>query len=124
MLLIYPFGLLQLPLINLGVVWFWLLTGGQLKTLPSLSESWPALVSVLLAGLVWLSISKFRLLPSRILTILQNLASLRWLYRIAGFTLRLLAQILNSGNAVLEGRGGIFWSLLLLTLVFALLYQS
>lgn len=125
MVLIYPAGLLLLPVLNLGAVGFGYLAGDISEiTLPPLSESWPALVSALLAGLVWVLISKYHFKPSKILSALQNLTSLNWLYRIAGFSLRLLGQILYSGNAVMEGRGGIFWSLLLLTLVFALLYQS
>jgi hypothetical protein len=125
MLLIYPSGLLLLPLINLIIVWYGIQLGEySAGLLPSLNASWPALIGLLAAGLVWLLIRENRFLPYKILPLLRKFTSLGWLYKLTGSSLRLSSQVFDTWDAFMEGRGGIFWSLLLLTLVFALLYQS
>jgi hypothetical protein len=55
---------------------------------------------------------------------LQSTFSLEWLYRQLWVAYRYMSRPVGFINLVLEGEGGLLWTMLLLTLLIALLLQT
>jgi len=114
---IYPLGLILLPLIQILLgLWGW--EGAR-----QLGLWWAALTVLGLAALLaWIAI-KFLTRLNRPATSSRwgDILRLDWLYRAAWAVYRLLGQISNVISSTLEGDGGVLWSFVILVLVLSLL---
>lgn len=125
-LLMYPFGLALLPVTHFILAYF----GDQsfqthsFKFPGQIYKSWPGIAAALLGIIFWLLYERFYALLTRPLSMLDSFFSLEWFYRIIKIIYSAADRTLNFGNAIFEGRGGIFWSILLLVLVIALIIQT
>lgn len=121
---VYPWGLSLLPLAQFLIL-IWGIPGlrNDQGAFPSLAQSWPSLVSLVLAAplLVWLRGGHQPL--ERLVTALRKTFSFAWLYRILWVIYRSAGRLGSLIERIFEGEGGILWTLLLLTLLLALLVQ-
>lgn len=131
---IYPLGLALNPLALFVVAW-WSPLGlaralgvarsfGETQELPSLSASWPSFAALILVGvlIVWDRIGPRP--PALVGKILGRLFSFGWLYRFLWWVYHSIRRAVAFVNLILEGEGGILWTLLLLTLLLSLLAQQ
>jgi len=122
---IYPLGLALLPaaqfiIVLLGQV----LSTGSASSPPTLIESWPGLAACAFALLIiFLGGRGFSVSPGVIST-LRAIISPEWVYRSLRYVHHSLGRLFTFFSSTLEGRGGILWSILLLTLLISLLVQS
>lgn len=115
--IVYPFGLLLLPLVHLSFVWFYL---PQTDEIPIMGWILGPLICVLaLAGFLWQRRGvKFPgLIFDRIITFL----SLGWLFSLVKIFYDYLSSLFRFISSVLEGEGGLLWVLLWIVLFLALL---
>ena len=128
--IIYPWGLVLLPLVHLAITLgtsFQVNMSNELKH-PGLLESWPAMVSLALCGLmIFLANTRFagrrRTAAVPIHAALQSFISMGWFYRLLWSLYHWLRRIFFLLAALLEGPAGILWALVLLTLLLSLLIQ-
>jgi hypothetical protein len=126
---IYPLGLLVLPLTQALVFWWAPPPGpGIARSYPGPLASWSGAAAILLASaLVW---SRSNLaqrgvkIPSELPTAFQTVFSLDWLYRGLWSVFRLAGQAVDFISLVLEGEGGFLWTLLILTLLLSFLLRA
>jgi hypothetical protein len=122
---IYPLGLALLPaaqfiIVLLGQV----LSTGSASSPPTLIESLPGLAACAFALLIiFLGGHGFSVSPGVIST-LRAIISPEWIYHSLRNVHHSLGYLFVFFNTTLEGRGGILWSILLLTLLISLLVQS
>jgi hypothetical protein len=121
---IYPLGLALMPFAHV-VIALW---GRPNVTEPaqaqlSLIASWPAVSALVLAGGMLIFGSRFPDLPAKAMKVLQQAFSFNWLYNLLWSLYHLFRQWITFINQILEGEGGILWTLLLLTLLLSLLAQ-
>ncbi|MBN2502654.1 MAG: hypothetical protein JXB38_17885, partial [Anaerolineales bacterium] len=84
---------------------------------------WPGLAAAAFAGgLAGLSLRGWTI-PTGIFLALDRVFSLGWLYRLADRLIRVVGALLYLPIVLLESRGGVLWTLLLLTLLLSLLSQ-
>ena len=119
---IYPWGLSLLP--GLFFVMGWMGSAAGQSEPPALLASWPGLAAILLGGLFFFAWRRGRYLSPRLTRILRPSLPARWLYNLFWYSYRFLGRLLPFISNVLEGRGGILWALLLLTLLLSLLAQA
>jgi hypothetical protein len=116
---VYPIGIgVLLATVLLLGLWGW---GGALKV-----GAWlPALFGVLLGGLtIWLTPRLRVLTPLRAHWVQPAAASgMDWFFRGLWGIYRLLGRLSNSFTTILEGDGGVMWTLLFLVLFISLLSQ-
>ncbi|MBN2549134.1 MAG: hypothetical protein JXB15_08255 [Anaerolineales bacterium] len=128
--IIYPLGLVLLPLVHLAVAMGTLFQTADSNGLkqPGYLESWPAAVSLALSGLM-IFLAKTRFAGRRtstalpIHTALRSFFSLEWLYRLLWNLYRWSRKIFFLLATLLEGPAGILWALVLLTLLLTMLTQ-
>jgi hypothetical protein len=85
---------------------------------------WPNLVAlVFIAISILLYLRGFRI-PTRLTHIFRRTLSLGWFYRFAWQLYRLGARTVAFVNLILEGEGGLLWTLLLLVILLSLLAQQ
>lgn len=123
--LIYPWGLALLPLSHY-IITYLRLPGAveQNISFPSLMASWPSLLTL---GLVGGAIAWMRRgvnIQPRVVQAIRAGFSLNWFYRLLWRLYVSLGRLVAFVNLILEGEGGILWTLLILTLLFSLLAQS
>ena len=127
---VYPLGLLFVMITDLILsLWGW---PGSLTR----AYAWagvPALVGCgLFLGLSWrhalpeLSADQIKSgmpwkVASRIFNRLSVIFRLEWFYNLMGLVFRSLGRLIEEVTAILEGDGGVLWTLLLLALIFSLL---
>jgi hypothetical protein len=115
--LIYPLGLLLLPLTHFLIGW-WILDS------PS---GFPVLVWILgfvalgLAALLIFIGYKFWDYTSSIHDLLREFLSLNWFYRFLWFTYRYLRRFSAFITSIFEGEGGILWAFLILILLLSVI---
>jgi len=119
--MIYPWGLILLPLTGFLVAWWGRLAGAQF---PTLSGSWPSLIAMGLAIVLVILAQNIPRLPVRLVRSLDVVFSFGWFYRLFWGVYRLVGRSLALFNLILEGEGGILWTILLLTLLLSLLGQN
>ena len=142
--LVYPWGLALLPVSHILIGWLERPAPGAS---PGLLASWPALTALLLVGLAALLARRRMHQPAeaafspdapqasaavlqivailrRTAAVLWSVLSFEWLYRLSDGIYRLAGRGLAFINRVLEGDGGILWTLLLLTLLLSLLARQ
>lgn len=115
--LVYPFGLLLLPLTQFSIGW-WMDAGPNQGSV----LSWligPA--SVALTALIMFLGYRFWYRTSGLVDFLKNFLSLNWLYRFLWISYRYLIRISAFLTSVLEGEGGVLWAFLILVLLLSVL---
>ena len=90
---------------------------------PALVSSWPSLIAIGLAIFLVILAPRISRLPDRLVSSLHAVFSFGWLYRLFWGVYRLVGRSLALFNLILEGEGGILWTILLLTLLLSLLGQ-
>lgn len=121
---IYPAGLALLPLTQVLITWWGRApeaVSGEI--FPPLTASWPGLASLALAGLFIFLGRRGGSIPRSLVTAFRRVFSFGWLYRLLWSVYHSLARWIGWINLILEGEGGILWTLLLLALLFSLLAQ-
>jgi hypothetical protein len=119
---IYPWGLVIMPLTHiLLTVWGLRQPAGEL---PDLRTSWPNFLIVLIICGFGLLYRRGFQIPVRLTQIFRRTLSLHWLYRFIWQLYRLGARFVAFINLILEGEGGILWTLLLLVILLSLLAQQ
>lgn len=118
--LVYPFGLLLLPLTHFSLGW-WMDTG----PIPESILSWIfGPVSIAVTALIMFLGYRFWHRTSGLIDFLKNVLSLNWLYRFLWITYRYLARISAFFTSILEGEGGVLWAFLILVLLLSVLGRS
>lgn len=120
---IYPTGLALLPGVHFLITWWSSPQPGQISQFPAMSQSWPGLAVVAILGLLVFLRERSVKMPAQLLSTLKVVFSFNWLYRLIWSGYRSLARWSALANTVLEGEGGILWTLLLLALLLSLLVQ-
>jgi len=116
MWVIYPLGLLVLPLFHFGLVYIkW---GMGFREISFQTPGWwsgliPLGLTVIILVLDYRGI-KFNL---PFLTQIGEVFSLNWAYRFLWWLYRALGRILSTSSKILEGDGGILWALLILIML-------
>lgn len=121
-LVVYPWGISLLPLVQLLLSWWGQFTGVQAKWTGTYTILvLPSIITLGLAALMFLGLRKGLAIPEDVQTTLDSVFSLRWYYHILRSGFRSLGSAFGFLSNVLEGEGGILWALLLmiLLLVFA-----
>jgi hypothetical protein len=122
--LIYPWGLALIPLSQIIItVWAGTSISVQSQSFPPLLQSWPALAvfALFLLITVWRLRRNDR--PIQVADSLRRFFNYDWLYRLVWSIYRALGRLIAFINLILEGEGGILWTLLLLTLLLSFLAQ-
>jgi len=129
---IYPWGLILLPLTSGFIAWGDGLSPiGQTLSKLNLVRIVPGLASIALALTIRflarrrLAKSRFNLANlQRMGVILQSVFSFSWFYKILWRAYRSTGRLISFINGVLEGEGGVLWTLLLLVLLLAFVAQT
>jgi hypothetical protein len=117
---IYPLGLALLPLAHfVSGLWLSPSTG----SLTAVQPWWPGLAAAVFAGALAVMNLRGWTIPAEIFLALDRVFSLGWLYRLVERLARIVGWLLYLPIVLLESRGGILWTLLLLTLLLSLLSQ-
>ncbi len=123
--LIYPWGLALLPLSQYLITYLGRsVISGENTPFPSLMASWQGLLSLMLTGLATVWMRRGGRIQPQVVQVIRSGLSLNWFYRILWSLYRSLGHLVAFVSLILEGEGGILWTLLILTLLFSLLAQS
>lgn len=118
--LVYPLGLLLLPLTHFPIGW-WISSA----PIPASLLSWIiGPISIAVTTLIMFFAHRFWYRTSGLIDFLKNVLSLNWLYRLLWVTYRYLARISAFFSSVLEGEGGVLWAFLILVLLLSILGRS
>jgi hypothetical protein len=117
--IIYPWGLILLPITHNFITWW----GHSPAEFPRLLASWPTFLSAALVVILYVADRRGYVLPEKWLSNAQAFLSFNWLYRILWSLYHSLGRAVRFINLILEGEGGILWTLLLLTLMISVLAQ-
>lgn len=122
--IIYPAGLIFLPFTHYLILISNIIFRNRLNILfPDLVTSLPGLISLLCGFLIFLFLQRGYSLPSNIFQPMEKIARLDWFQMIIRKFYTALARTTWFINRLLEGQGGLLWSLLLLTLIISVLAQ-
>ncbi len=121
--LVYPSGLILLIITHWSLAWS---QGFALQPgVPILSSGWWGGAISLGIGLILVIIRRREVtIPLAFADAFGKLLSLEWIYRIFWWLYRTLIRVFSSISQILEGEGGILWSLLMLILLIALVVQQ
>lgn len=123
MLIVYPLGLLLLIMTHWGIAW-----SQGLASQPGISVLsfgwWGGVTAIGVVAVIMFLRRREISLPSSVSTSLGNLLSLEWIYRILWWLFRTLSQTFSAISQILEGEGGILWSILMLILLISLVVQQ
>ncbi len=121
--LVYPIGLAILPISHWYAAW----TGGNLA-LPDggtdMARWAGGGLAAILAGLVWISRRRLEGLGSRALDPVNKAFSLTWFYRALWWLYRTTSRLILYLARILEGEGGVLWSILIIILLVLIITQS
>lgn len=122
--LIYPLGLVLL-VVSQAVIAFWgrLYPDGSPQPFPSPLESWPGLVAVLAVGASIALINRGLVVDPARLYRLRSVFSFSWFYNILWGGYRTIRRLITFITTILEGEGGILWTLFLLIVLLSLFAQ-
>jgi hypothetical protein len=117
---VYPLGLALLPVTHLvSNLWF----GVELTAGTETTPWWPGFVSILFSVGLFMLVRKGWNIPLRVFAALDSFFSLNWLYRLLGFVFRGLGWFMSIPATLLEGDGGILWTLLFVVVLLSILAQ-
>ena len=112
-LVIYPLGLVWLLVTHL-IFGFW--TNPGVKDVPVIGWWIGAFVSVM-AGLLVIASRRQLRFPRLVSVVFGTIFSFGWLYRLLWVVYRFIGRLVKIITGVLEGEGGVLWTLLLLILI-------
>lgn len=119
---IYPWGLLLLPFVQYIATYLSMtLSTGVLENPPDILASWPSFVASGLAVLLILWRTRGPTIPIHYGNILRKFLSLDWLYGFLERLYRVICRIVTFIDQLVEGKGAVLWTILLLTLLISLL---
>jgi hypothetical protein len=118
--LIYPLGLALLPSVLFLIAYR---NGSVPKGMQELMQAWPTAALLILSGLFIAAWKRGLRLPASLVTSLQSFFSFDWFYRLVWGVYQQLSQAVAFLSLILEGEGGILWTLLLLALLLSLLIE-
>ena len=122
--ILLPFSLFLLLLIQLAIAW-WSVTspaGASLSSLPW-SGWWPGFIVLTLAGLYLFWSYRGHSFPSHPLALLKYVLSFEWLNHFTRIIHKFLMAFFFRINLTLEGKAGILWAMLILTLLLSFASQ-
>jgi len=123
MLLVYPIGLTLLIITHWSMAWSQGLAQQPGENI--LSLGWWGGVIAFGIGSVFMIFRRQRVsLPSYLSTAFGGLLSFEWVYRLLWWLYRNISRVFSSISHILEGEGGILWSLLMLILLISLVIQQ
>jgi len=123
--IIYPWGLVLLPLTHFLVGWWSFIESGRFIVGQSpLAGAIPSAISIVLAGLLVLISHRGIPVSARLANVAASVFSLEWFYRTLRYAYRSLNQLVAFTTIVLESEGGVLWAFLLLTLLLAFFMQG
>ena len=116
--IIYPAGLILLPLTHLVSVYFnpEIQISGRVAILPLVGM---VVVLVILGVMYWRRID----IPEEVFHRLDQVFSLRWIYGVIGWVGNGLRQAASLISILMEGEGGVLWTLVFLLMLVSLLAQ-
>lgn len=122
--LVYPPGLLLLIVAH-WIIFIWGRPGLSrgIDGFPPMSAIWPAVIAIVLAGVLALLRRLDIRLPSRWIQLAQRILTVDWLFGILWSIYRGIGRFFNFIELIFEGGGAILWTLLFLVLVVALFIQ-
>jgi len=114
---VYPIGLIVLPLIQLGLGGLYRAELGEVP----LSGWIASLLILVIAGLIFYWQIRGGTIPRRVVGGVNTFLGLNWLRSFFVSAFHLLARLLKFVSSVLEGEGGVLWVLLSIVLFLAVL---
>ncbi|MBM3143913.1 MAG: hypothetical protein FJ010_02870 [Chloroflexi bacterium] len=122
MLIVCPLGLILLVIAHWGIALSHGLARGSGLSMNSVGW-WGGIVAFCLA-VVFLFLRKLQFaMLSSIATGLRGLLSLEWMYRLFWWLYHTASRFFSSISLILEGEGGVLWSLIMLILLVSLMIQ-
>lgn len=115
--LIYPLGLIMLPIIQMGIGWLYRPDIGYIPTTSWVISFLTIVFSVL--GFFWLR--RGGTIPAAVVRAVNSLLNFNWLRSIIVAGFEQLTKLLNFSSSILEGEGGILWVMLSIVLFLAIL---
>ncbi len=115
--LIYPWGLFLPVVVHLALAWW-----GRIP-IPDWVDSWPGVLSNALAVAFAVWRGRGHKVSPRLQSGVSRFLSIAWLYRLLWNIYYAMRRASFFASAVLEGRAGSLWALLLLILLLSLLFQ-
>lgn len=113
----YIFGLSLLPVTHIASTYL----------APSLPADnallWPLIVMVAVAGLGVVAYRQKLSIPDRVFLQLDKVFSLRWAYTVIGWAFAAVERLVSGISFILEGEGGVLWTLVFLVVLLSLLGQ-
>ncbi len=85
---------------------------------------WSGIVALILTSLIIYFSARKISFPSIVFSSLDNIFSLAWFYKLSNKTFNVLSLGLNFFTNLIEGRGGVLWAILLVTLILTLSFQN
>jgi hypothetical protein len=122
--LIYSWGLLILPLVNLLLAWW----GGQWaavtqSSLSLLESLLPGLLVILICGLAFFLYWRGLRFPQWLKPSINRISDPGWFLNFSQAIFKMFTHISTNIDQALEGSGGILWTLLLITLLASIITQ-
>jgi hypothetical protein len=115
--LIYPLGLIMLPITQLGIGWLYRPDIGDIP-IASWVISFLIIVFAVL-GFFWQR--RGGTIPAAVVRAVNSLLNFNWLRSIIVSAFDQLTRLLNFSSSILEGEGGILWVMLSIVLFLAIL---
>lgn len=84
---------------------------------------WPLILVVAIAGLGVLAYRQKVSIPDRVFLQLDKVFSLRWIYQVIGWAFAAVERLVSGITFILEGEGGVLWTLVFLVMLLSLLGQ-
>jgi hypothetical protein len=120
--IVYPWGLFLLPFVQYLVTYFiWAGTTNINRTLPSFLSSWPGFIACILASAITYWRYRGHNFPGKFTYYLRNFLSFNWLYYFISQIYLAINKVTSIVDRLVEGKGGILWTLLLLVLLISTL---
>lgn len=116
--IIYPVGLALLPVTHLTSTFL----NSQIPYTGMPAYLPLGGILLVLTGL-WLAYSRQFTIPEGVFLFLDRIFSLRWVYDVIGWTGKVVGQLISLVSILIEGEGGVLWTLVFLLMLVSILAQ-
>ncbi|MBC8504852.1 MAG: hypothetical protein ISR58_12645 [Anaerolineales bacterium] len=123
MLIVYPIGLILLMATHWGIAWSQGLANPPGDLVLSFGW-WGGVIAFGVVAILMIFRRREISLPSSVSTSLGSILSPEWIYKILWWLFRNLSRTFSAISQILEGEGGILWSILMLILLISLVAQQ
>ena len=123
MLIVYPIGLILLILTHWGIAWSQGLASQTGESILSIGW-WGGIIVFGVVTTFMIFLRSEISFPTSISSSLGSLLSPEWIYRILWWLYRNLSRTFSAISQILEGEGGILWSILMLILLISWVVQQ